>query len=480
MSRVITIRVDNGGTRAGHIFASALTQLPVLGWLLRRGYLLTAIRAVTLLLFVAGVATGIAMEDARVGLATLLMWGIFWPLFTSVVTPSLGNAYCAICPHGFVGKWLTRIGLRKPFPKQWRGVWTGLVIIVLAYWVVAYAMPGALSVSTRTTAWYFLVFSVLAFGVFYVFKGMAWCKHVCPLGRVLATHGKVGVLQIHTDAQACGTCKTFDCAKACSYHLSPFRFEQRNNMDACTLCTDCLTACDSAHLVVRPPGEVMRSPVLGQDRYEMWVFLIILGVAGVGIQFLHGLQHTPLKPHLPWVLAGEWLHARVALDSAFFDLGRFLALVLGIGLTALAGVWGYQRAARIAGSSWRDAANTLSLGLAPLAVIGLIPHAVSTFATRNAHAIGNEVANLSGLAWQMEPLAQRGDTWLAWLGVLPYVGMAWTLWLIWQRAVLIGNPDRVTRLRIWFYGSAPVFLYMSIFVIKLVALWLMPAAAHHH
>ena len=468
------------GDAAAVVQGWVLTRWPLLGWMLRRGYLMTLLRTSTLLLFIAGITTGLLLEDARVGLATLLMWGLFWPLFTSVVTPSLGNVYCGICPHGFVGKWLSRIGLRKPYPKRLRGVWVGLVVIVLAYWVVAYAMPGTLSASTKVTAWYFLVFTLLAFAIFFVYRDMAWCQHACPLGRVLASHGRVGVLQIHTEPSACKDCKSFDCAKACSYHLSPFRFAQRNNMEACTLCSDCLTVCDHAHLVARAPGAVMRRSVVGLDRHEVWVFLIILGVAGVGIQFLHGLQHTPLKPCLPWTLAGEWLHARVALDADVFNLGRFLALVLGMGLTVLVGLWAYRQAARLAGMTWHEAANTLALGLAPLAIIGLIPHAVTTFATRNAHALGNEIGALTGLGWQLTPLTERGDAWIGWLALLPYVGMAWTLWLIWQRAGLLVSTDSHLRLRIWLYGSAPALLFIAIFVTKVLANWLMPGVAHHH
>ncbi len=477
MSKVIPISVEipgNGGT-----VRSALTRWPLLGGLLRRGYLMTGLRIFTLGLFVAAVATGLLAEDARVGLATLLMWGIFWPLFTSVVTPTLGNAYCAVCPHGFVGKWLGRIGLRRSFPKHLRGVWLGLVIIVLCYWVITYAMPGSLAGSTRTTAWYFLAFSVVAFGFFYVFKDMAWCKHVCPLGRVLATHGKVGVLQITTDQAACRTCRGFECAKACSYHLSPFRFEARNNMEACTLCTDCVTACDSVDLVVRPPGAVLKREISGQDRHEMWVFLIILAVAGVGIQFLHGLQHTPLKEHLPWRLAGAWLHTWVPLDADFFDLGRFLALVLALVLTVAIGAWGYRNAARVAGTDWHTAANSLAVALAPLAVIGLIPHALTMFATRNAHALVNESGAWLGLAWNATPLAQRGDAWLGWLSMLPYLAMLWTLWLVWQRAGLLAGSPR-QRWQVWAYGSLPAWLYIGVFAVKLGAMWWMPAAAHHH
>lgn len=477
MNKVIPISVGIAAPDAGS--GTALTRWPLLGWLLRRGYLMTGLRMVTLGLLAVAVTSGLVADDARVGLSVLLMWGIFWPLLTSVVTPSLGNAYCAVCPHGFVGKWLGRIGLRRSFPKRLRGVWVGLVIIVLCYWVISYAMPGALSASTRTTAWYFLAFSVVAFGFFYVFKDMAWCKHVCPLGRVLATHGKVGVLQITTDQSACRSCRGFECAKACSYHLSPFRFEQRNNMDACTLCTDCVTACSSVDLVVRRPGQALNREITGQDRHEMWVFLVILAVAGVGVQFLHGLQHTPLKEHLPWSVAGAWLHGVVPLDAQLFDLGRFLALALALVLTVAMGAWAYGKAARVTGRTWQQAANGLACALAPLAVIGLIPHAVTMFATRDAHALVNETGVWLGLGWIAEPLAQRGDVWLGWLGVLPYLAMLWTLWLVWQRAGLLAASTR-QRWVVWAYGSVPVWLYIGVFVIKLGAMWFMPAAGHQH
>lgn len=479
MSRIIpTIDADRLATadsgRAGY-----LTQWPLLGWLLRKGYLMTGLRLVTLALLFVAILSGLMTEDTRVGLSVLLMWGIFWPLLTSVVTPTLGNAFCAICPHGFVGKWLSRIGLQRAFPRSLRGIWIGLAVLVLGYWVVAFAMPGALSSSTRTTAWYFLGFTLVAFAVFFVFKDMAWCKHLCPLGRVLATHGRAGILRITTDQQACQSCTSFECAKSCSYHLSPFRFERMNNQGSCTLCSDCVTACSSVDLVARPPAYGFRQPIQGQHRHEMWVYLVILAVAGVGIQFLHGLQHTPLKEHLPWHLVGAQLHAWLPLEQSVFDLGRFLALITAVLLTLAIGVWGYRQVASVTGSSWQEAANTLACGLAPLAVIGLIPHAVTRFTTTNASALVNETGTWLGLSWQMAPLAQRGDAWLGWLGVLPYLAMIWTLWLIWQRAGVLVAQGRL-RWVVWAYGSAPAWLYIGIFAVKLLAAMLMPAVAHHH
>lgn len=459
--------------------ANVLTRWPLLGHALRRGYLMTGLRVVVLSLFGVAVLAGLLAEDARTGLTVLLLWGIFWPLLTSVLTPTLGNAWCGICPHGFVGKWLNRIGLRRSFPAHLRGVWIGLLSLVLCYWVIAYAMPGTLSASTRTTAWYFLAFSLAAFAFFYVFKDMAWCKHLCPLGRLLATHGKVGVLQIDTDRQDCSNCRSFECARSCAWHLSPFRFQQRNNMDQCTLCLDCVAACDSAHLVIRPPGRALGRNIVGADRDEMWVFLVILAVAGVGVQFLHGLQHTPLKEHLPWNVAGNWVQGYLPFDAEVFRMGGLFALVLALALTLATGWWAYRRAARLAGREWRETANSLACALAPLAIIGLIPHAVMMFAMRNAHALANEAGVLLGQSWQVQPLAQRGDAWLGWLNLLPYVAIAWTLWLVWQRAGLLVSTRRL-RWQVWAYGSAPVWLYAAVMLIRLGAMLWMAPAAHVH
>ena len=456
---------------------NALTRWPVLGWLLRRGYLMTALGSMSFALLVTVIGLGLGAEDSRVGLTVLLTWGIFWPLLTSVVTPTIGNAFCAVCPLGFAGKWLSRVGLQRSFPRRLRGIWIGLLAMVLGYWVIVFAMPTALAFSTRTTAVYFLVFTLASFAVYFVYRDMAWCKHVCPLGRITATHGRVGALQIETDASACASCRTFECAKACSYHLSPFRFEQRNSMDACTLCGDCVTACGSVHLVARVPGAALRRPIAGQDAGEAWVFLTILAVVGVGVQFEHNLRHTAVREHLPWNVVGQWLHGIVPIDAAIFDLGRFLALLVAMALTFAVGGWAYRRAAIVADTTWREAANGLSVALAPLVVLALIPHAIGSFATFYAHSIANETGALVGAAWNAAPLARRGDAWLGWIGVLAYAGMAWTLWLVWVRAgVLASTPAR--RAKLWVYGSLPVWLFVAVYLFAVTSSLLAVSGGH--
>lgn len=56
---------------------------------------------------------------------------------------------------------------------------------------------------------------------------MAYCKYICPIGTVTKVFSKVGFTKLETYKSECQSCRTFDCAKACSYDLKPFTFEKR-------------------------------------------------------------------------------------------------------------------------------------------------------------------------------------------------------------------------------------------------------------
>ena len=355
----------------------------------------------------------------------------------------------------------------------------GLFTIMVLYWVFPFVSPGMLDLSTRNTAVYFLGFVVCSFLLFYVYRDMAWCKQVCPLGRVLAAHGKVGVLAISTEQKSCSTCSTFECAKACAYHLSPFRFDARNNMEACTLCTDCVTACDSVHLVVRPPGAALRKPILGSDRQEAWLFILILAVVGVGVQFQHFISHTPLAAYMPWTILGGKLQAWSGSDPMQLNFEGSLILVFALAMTVSLSVWAYGRASRLADRSWNEAAGVLAVALAPLALIGLLPHALTTFSTRDAHALVAAAGTLAGTSWQIEPLAVPGDPVLQVISMLGFVGILWSLRLVWQRSAVLAD-NGVARVRIWAYGSLPVLFYALILVSGIVSMVLFKAGAASH
>ncbi len=451
-----------------------LTAWPGLA-LLRRPWFMRSLQGLSVGLLVLAIGLGLWLPDRRDGLTVLLFWGIFWPLLTAVVTPTLGPVFCSLCPHGVMGRWIQKFGLKRRFPRALRGAWIGLVLILLGYWALAFTMPGLLSASTQATAWYFLGFTLLALASFLFFADMAYCKHICPLGRVLAVHGKVGGLRIGTEQSACSQCTTFDCASACQYHLSPFRFEARNNTESCTLCLDCLPACNKVQLQWQRPGKRLGQPMQGASRQDFWVLLLIFAVAGVGIQFLHGLQHTGWREHLPWNLLGSWTNSALGVEVSSFRFMGLYVLLFAVGLTVPLALYGYRLAARVIGADAHALGTDLAYGLAPVAILSLVPHAVTRFATANGPALLNETGALLGLGWQFSAFAGRGDLWLQVLGYLPWLGIIWTFWLIWRRAGhwVSTVPQRTL---VWALACLPMWFYLGIWVLKLLA----PAAGGGH
>ena len=49
--------------------------------------------------------------------------------------------------------------------------------------------------------------------VFLLYADMAYCKYVCPLGRVITTHGKLGGRQLKANRTIAKACKDFSCAR---------------------------------------------------------------------------------------------------------------------------------------------------------------------------------------------------------------------------------------------------------------------------
>lgn len=446
-----------------------LTAIPLLGPLLRHPWFIGTLHLISFALLILAITIGIFGSDRKTSLTLLLFWGIFWPLLTCITTPSIGPIFCALCPHGAMGKWLQPLGQKKSLPKWLHGAWVGMALLILGYWVLAFTSPGLLSASAHNTGWYFLAFTLLSAFFFLRYKHMAYCKHLCPLGRLLAVHGKAGGLSIRTRQNACRTCTSFECAKTCHYHLSPFNFQHQNNTENCTLCLSCLHACKEAELHWQLPGKRLTQPILRSHPQDIWVILLILAIAGIGIQLLHGLQHTGLRNTLPWNIGGLWLNHMFQIDPAHFRFSGLLALLAAIGLTLPLTLLGYRYAAKYGQHNPWSLGRDMAYALTPLAIIGLISHPVTLFATQHLHALLNETGLLFGQVWHFSPFAKRGDTWLNLFKHLPWLGIFWTLYLVWQRARPWAKTGK-QHLAIWLLSSTPAWLYTGTIIVKTVSL----------
>ncbi len=458
-----------------------LTDTPVVRSMLRGTWFLGTLRWFAGLLLALGIYTALFKPTTNGAFTLAVFWGLFWPFFTAAVTPTLGNAFCAVCPHGAMGRWLTPRGLGLRIPPWARRMHLGLGLILLTYWLGAYAMPGGFARMPILTGWLFLGWTVAAAAMFLVFRDMAHCKVLCPLGNVLTATARASSLWITTDKQSCATCRTFDCAKACAWALKPFRFEAENTMRDCTLCMACVQACPSVKVEARAPGHQFRRPVVRVNRNDAWALLTITAVAAVGIQFLHGLNHTPWKAAMPWNTAAPWFVATFG-QPAWLSWSGVLCLLLGVTLTAAAAVPGYTAAARVAGTSRRDAFAVLAPGQAPLACVAMLSHTMVFFLTVYSANIANETVRLLGIeTGAFAPLIDRRTAmWLMIFEVTPYIAVTWSLWATWRRAaVLIPSAPTRRRLAVAALAAAPIWLYVAVYAVKIVAFASGSGHAHH-
>lgn len=69
---------------------------------------------------------------------TALFWSLFWSFFMVLSLSTLGRVFCGICPHGFIGKFITKIGLKRKIPKALANPFIGLGVILFGYWMIVF------------------------------------------------------------------------------------------------------------------------------------------------------------------------------------------------------------------------------------------------------------------------------------------------------------------------------------------------------
>ncbi len=418
---------------------------------------LFALRVAVALLFFYGIFLGFYDTSKENIFTTALFWGIFWPFFIVTTLPLFGRIFCGICPHGFLGKYITRIGLKRTMPKWLKNRFIGLMLLFLGWWGVYYTFPGVLRTPLGTAA-LFGVMTVVAFIFYFLYKEMAYCKYICPIGTVLRGYSKLSFTWFGSYNTACGECKSFDCAKACPYGLSPFNFNKKRSMDDCTLCMECTDACEAINFRLVKPGYAVYQR-FKPLKAEVWGYILILAAIPISMAFHHGLGRSNISDSMPWARSAEWLKGVIDLGNV--DTTGMFAFLYATLFTVAAATIGMWIASRILKKDFSSTFYTLGYAFAPLFILASMAHAWEFFFTTNSARIVEGMAWGFGFDLDVDPMARRTDSWLIVFHMFRWIAVGWALYILYRRFGFI-EASRTRKLVAFPFAALLILFFVGV------------------
>ncbi len=430
---------------------------PILGFLFKNQKFLMILKLVVLALFFYAIYYGYAHTGKDNNFTWAVFWGIFWSLFMVVTLPTLGRVFCGICPHGFMGKYITKFGLKKKMPKWLQNPYIGLFLIVIGWWGIYYMFPGIYR-TPLGTAILFTVMTLLSFVVYFIYRDMAYCKYICPIGTLTRAYAKLSFTWLGTYKSACDECKTFDCAVACQHNLKPFTFDGRNSMTDCTLCMDCSAACEAVSFKVKKPSFSLFSKfqIL---KAEVWTFILILASIPITMAFHHGIGRSTVAGDMIWAKTAEYFKTFVDFGS-INPVGLF-AFLYAMLFTVSAALIGMYIASLILKTPFKKVFYSLGYSYAPLFILGSIAHSLETFFVRGYERIVEGFAQAFGLSVDIASLASRGDSWLHMFGILKWVAIIWALIILYKRMKLL-DADKMRKIIAYPFAASLIIFFLSV------------------
>lgn len=436
---------------------------PISAFFFKNRTFLMLLRMSVLALFVYAIFLGfIAPTKEQNGFTTILFWSLFWPLFMVVTLSTFGRLFCGICPHAFVGKFLTKVGLNKTPPKWLQQPLIGVLLLFFGWWTVYYIYPTAYK-SPLSSAIFFTVLSVLAFSFFFIFKEMSYCKYICPIGTLTRAFSKVSFTWLGTYASSCQTCKTFECTKACSYHLKPFSFNSKVSMGDCTLCMDCAQTCESMNFKLTKPSSSLFQKFQSSTA-EIWAILLITAAITITMSFHHALSRVAISDSYFWVQFGQWLQNNLRIEG--IDYIGVSALMCASIITISLAAGGTFIASKLLNCNFKSAFYTLSYAFIPIFIIGGLSHTYEFFFLHHYSNIVNGF--IQGFHLNIEtvkPLATKQDTWTHFFGIINYIAIVWAL-LIMAKRITFFKASGFKRLLAFCFASLLIFFYLGLNVYR--------------
>lgn len=433
--------------------------MPVLSLIFKNRVFLRIIQVVVFILFLYAIYFGFINPTKEENLFTTgLFWGLFWPFFMVVSLGSFGRIFCGLCPHGFIGKYITRFGLKKKVPKNLANPFIGVFLLFIGWWFTYYMYPDFFK-TPYATAMLFAIMTLLAVVFYYIYDEMAYCKYICPIGTMTKVFSKVSFTKLETYSEHCQSCRTFECASVCSYDLKPFTFEKKNSMEDCTLCMDCSSACESVAFKFKKPSSRLLNK-FKTSKSEVWALIFITAAISITMGFHHSLGRSAIVEEFFWTKTARYFESFI--DFGSIDVVGLFAFLYAVLISVLLSVSGMFIASRIMKVDYEKTFYTLGYAFAPLFIIGGLSHIGEFFFYSYASNIVNGFNQAFALGLDsMQPLASRKDEWVHIFKFFTHIGYIWAFILMIIRFKLIDSKKSLKVLAFPF-ASALIIFYMSL------------------
>ena len=424
-----------------------LLRVPGLGALIRWKHFRVSMQALMFGLAVVVVLDGLfGPQVAGMNLAGVLPW-LHWRGLTVLALLVAGNLFCMACPFTFardLGRKILPAPLR--WPKALRSKWPAVALLVVFFWVYEFF---ALWETPWWTAWIIIAYFAAAVWVAGVFKGAAFCKHICPIGQFHFVSSLASPLEVRVrEPSACASCRTHDCLRGnesqrgCELHL--FQPAKSGNMD-CTFCLDCVKACpkDNVGILAVAPG----ADLLGSGRRSgVGDFAQRPDIAALVLVFTFAALANAAGMVEP-VAAWERRLAEMlgAVPAGWWWSGAFVASVLVVPFAAallcarLGAFWSGAK------EPWRRLAGGFAVLLAPLGFSMWAGHFLFHFLGGMfapvpviQRAVKDAGISQAPPDWAFSPALFADTTGLEIL--LLNAGCLFSLWLVWKKSRSFSCP----------------------------------------
>jgi len=441
-------------------------RIPIIGFIFKNPLFIRGLQLSVLTLFIYAIVFGILFPTKEENIfTTAVFWSLFWPFFIVVTLSTFGRVFCGICPHGFMGKYITKFGLKKKMPKSLANPFIGLTLLIVGFWFVYYIYPEAYK-SPLAAAIFFIVLTLISVVFFYIYKDMSYCKSICPIGTLMRGFSKISFTTLGTYEESCKDCKTFECASACSYNLKPFTFDKRSSMTDCTLCMDCSSACEAVSFkLVKPSSSLFDKFQI--KKAEVWAFILITAAITITMSFHHALGRVAIADSFPWVQMGAYLEKTIAISGLDYvgASALFLALLITISLVYT----GMFIASKVLKEDFNKVFYTLGYAFAPLFIIGGLSHTYEFFFLHHYSDIANGFIQGFGIQTdEVKALATRKDTWTRIFSLMNHIAVIWALVIMYKR-VNFFDASKLAKGVAFISASFLILFYLGLNVYKVYA-----------